>query len=129
VTKRIVNPPNVAAPTGYSHAVVKRGTPVFLAGQVGLDPQGNLVGDGDAAAQTEQAFQNVRAVLGACGGAMSDVVKLTVYVTDAKHRAAVVEARKRWFPEGAYPASTYLVVAGLAVPQLLVEIDAVAMIE
>lgn len=128
MTKRIVNPPHVAAPSGYSHAVVKRGTPVFLAGQVALDADGKLVGEGDAAAQTEQAFQNVRAVLGACGGTLDDVVKLTFYVTDPAHRGAVVEARKRWFPGGSYPASTYLVVAGLAVPQLLVEIDAVAII-
>ena len=58
-----------------------------------------------------------------------DIVKLNVYVTDAAYRPAVVAARNRHFKEGRYPASTYLVVTALAVPQLLVEIEAVAMIE
>ena len=127
--KEIINPPNMAAPSGYSYAVKKRGTPVFISGQVGLDAHGRVVGDGDVAAQTEQAFQNLRTVVEACGGSMSDIVKLTIFVTDPAFRPAVAAARQRHFTEGAYPASTYLVVAGLAVPQLLVEVEAVAMVD
>lgn len=129
MSKEIVNPPGVAAPQGYSHAVKKRGTPVFIAGQVALDADGKLVGEGDAAAQVEQVFRNLRTVIEGCGGTMADVVKLTIYVTDASYRGAVVAARQRHFPDGRYPASTYLVISALAVPQLLVEIEAVAMIE
>lgn len=129
MSKQIVNPPGVSKPQGYSHAVKKTGTPLFLAGQVALDAAGKVVGEGDVAAQVEQVFQNVRAVVGACDGTMADIVKLTVYVTDVSHRAAVAAARLRHFPDGQYPASTYLVVSALAVPQLLVEIDAVAMID
>jgi enamine deaminase RidA (YjgF/YER057c/UK114 family) len=127
--KEIVNPPSMSPPSGYSYAVKKSGTPVFIAGQVALDGQGRLVGAGDPAAQVEQVFRNLSTVVQACGGTLADVVKTNVYVTDPSARAAVVEARKRWFADGAPPASTYVVVSALAVPELLVEIEAVAMIE
>src|SRR5580765_1713001 len=126
---QIVNPSGVSRPQGYSHAVRKRGTPVFLSGQVALDADGKLVGAGDVAAQVEQVFRNVRTVVEACGGTMDDVVKLTIYVTDAAYRPAVAAARQRHFAEGRYPASTYLVVTALAIPELLVEIDAIALID
>jgi enamine deaminase RidA (YjgF/YER057c/UK114 family) len=127
--KQIINPASMVPPAGYSYAVKKTGTPVFIAGQVALDGQGRLVGEGDAAAQADQAFQNLRTVVEACGGTMDDIVKINIYVTDAAYRAAVVSARQRHFREGQYPASTYVVVAGLAIPQLLVEVEAVAMID
>lgn len=129
MTKQIINPHGVSKPQGYSHAVRKSGTPVFLAGQVALDADGKLVGDGDVAAQVEQVFQNLRTVVTACGGTLDDVVKLTIYVTDVSHRAAVAAARLRHFPDGQYPASTYVVISALAAPLLLVEIEAVAMVE
>ncbi len=129
MAKQIINPPNMATPSGYSYAVKKSGTPVYIAGQVALDAQGRLVGEGDAAAQAEQAFQNLRTVVAACGGGMSDIVKINIYVTDPAFRPAVAAARQRHFAEGQYPASTYVVVSGLAVPQLLLEVEAVAMIE
>jgi enamine deaminase RidA (YjgF/YER057c/UK114 family) len=127
--KTIVNPPELAKPTGYSYAVKKKGAPVFIAGQVALDGAGNLVGENDAAAQVEQVFENLRAVVQACGGTLDDVVKINIYVTDSAYRPAVAAARQRYFKDGEYPASTYVVVSALAVPQLLVEIEAVAMIE
>ena len=128
MAKTIINPAGMAPPTGYSYAVKKSGTPVFIAGQVALDGQGHVVGEGDAAAQVEQVFQNLRTVTQACGGTLEDIVKLNIYVTDAAFRPAVAAARLRHFKEGQYPASAYVVVSALAVPQLLVEIEAVAMI-
>lgn len=125
--KQIINPGSMPAPSGYSYAVKKSGTPVFIAGQVGIDADGKIAEGAEA--QTEVAFQNVRTVVEACGGSVGDIVKLTIYVTDPAYRPAIVAARQRHFPDGAYPASTYLVVAGLAVPQLLVEVEAVAMID
>ena len=127
--KTIVNPPNMAPPTGYSYAVKKTGTPVFVSGQVALDERGQVVGKGDAEAQTEQVFKNLTTVVAACGGSMSDVEKLNVYVTDPAHRPAVAAARLRHFTAGEYPASTYVVVSALAIPELLVEVEAVAMID
>jgi len=128
MAKTIIKPPTLAAPTGYSYAIKKSGTPVFISGQVALDGQGKLVGEGDVAAQTEQVFRNLQAVVEACGGTLEDVVKITIFVTDASYRPAVAAARLKWFKEGQWPASTYLVVSALAVPTMLVEIEAVAMI-
>jgi len=129
MAKTVINPSTLAAPSGYSYAVKKTGTPVFVSGQVALDGQGKLVGENDVAAQTEQVFANLRTVVEACGGTLDDVVKITIFVTDPSYRPAVAAARSKWFKEGQYPASTYLVVSALAVPQLLVEVEAVAMID
>jgi reactive intermediate/imine deaminase len=128
VAKQVINPPGMAPPSGYSYAVKKTGTPVFISGQVALDGAGKLVGEGDIAAQTEQVFRNLRSVVESAGGTMDDIVKINIYVTDAAHRPAVAAARQRHFREGHYPASTYVVVSALAVPQLLVEIEAIALI-
>jgi enamine deaminase RidA (YjgF/YER057c/UK114 family) len=128
MSKTIVNPPALAKPTGYSYAMKKTGTPVFISGQVALDAEGKLVGENDAAAQTEQVFENLQAVVEGCGGTMGDIVKITIFVTDPSYRPAVAAARLKWFKEGEWPASTYLVVSALAVPTMLVEIEAVAMI-
>jgi enamine deaminase RidA (YjgF/YER057c/UK114 family) len=129
MAKQIINPSNMAAPTGYSYAVKKTGTPVFIAGQVALDAQGRLVGEGDVAAQVEQVFQNLRTVVEACGGSMDDVVKINIYATDPAQRPAIAAARQRHFKDGHFPASTYVVISALAAPQFLVEIEAVAMID
>jgi len=129
MSKQIVSPPDMAPTHGYSYAVKKSGTPLFIAGQVALDASGQIVGEGDAAAQTEQVFQNLRRVVVAAGGSLADIVKLNVFVTDAKYRPAVAAARERFFEAGSWPASTYVVVTALAVPQLLVEVEAVAMLD
>jgi 2-iminobutanoate/2-iminopropanoate deaminase len=128
VPKQIVNPASMSTPTGYSYAAIKGGTPVFIAGQVANDGQGQVVGVGDAEAQVEQVYQNLRTVVEACGGTMDDIVKLTVYTTDLAYRPAIAAARQRHFKEGQYPASTFVVISSLASPQYLVEIEAVAMI-
>jgi reactive intermediate/imine deaminase len=129
MAKEIINPPTVAAPTGYSHAVKKSGTPVFIAGQVATDASGKVVGEGDIAAQAEQVLTNLKAVVEGCGGSVSDIVKITVFVTDLAYRPAVAAARQKFFTDGEYPASTFLVVSSLATPAFLIEIEAVAMIE
>jgi enamine deaminase RidA (YjgF/YER057c/UK114 family) len=128
MAKTIINPPALAKPTGYSYAVKKSGTPLFVSGQVALDREGKLVGENDVAAQTEQVFRNLQAVIEAAGGSLDDVVKLTIFVTDPSYRPAVAAARLKWFKEGEWPASTYLVVSALAVPAMLVEVEAVAML-
>jgi len=128
MSKTVINPPTLAKPTGYSYAIKKSGTPVFISGQVALDADGKLVGENDAAAQTEQVFKNLQAVVEGCGGTMADIVKITIFVTDPSYRPAVAAARLKWFKEGEWPASTYLVVSALAVPTMLVEIEAVAIV-
>jgi len=128
MSKQLINPSTMPKPSGYSYAVKAAGTPVYISGQVAIDGSGALVGEGDAAAQTEQVFQNLRTVVEAAGGSLKDIVKITVYVTDPAYRPAVAAARQKHFADGAYPASTYVVISGLALPQLLVEIEAIAVV-
>ena len=129
MAKEIIKPANMSQPTGYSYAVKKSGTPVYIAGQVALNGEGKIVGEGDAAAQTEQVFANIKSVVEACSGTMADIVKINVYVTDISYRPAIAAARSKHFPDGQFPASTFVVISSLAQPQFLVEIEAVAMIE
>jgi 2-iminobutanoate/2-iminopropanoate deaminase len=124
----VVNPAGVRRVAGYNHAKVRPGTPVFLTGQVAWDVDGNVVGPGDIEAQLDQAWANVRAVLAGLGLGMDDVVKLITYITDARYMPAVAAAKARQFASATMPASTLLIVAGLADPALLVEIEATAMI-
>ena len=123
-----MNPPEVAPPLRpyYSNCVkVTAGPLLFISGQVALDRRGKVVGRGDAKAQTVQALENIKAILEANGASMRDVVKVTVFVTDMRYFEDVAAARMRYFPaEG--PASTLVAVSKLALPDLLVEIEAIA---
>ena len=110
--------------TGYSHAA-KAGGLLFLAGQVAQDQDGNVVGRGDVEAQAVQIFDNLRAVLASAGATLNDVVKLTTYTTNVAHRAKIAEVRARYFTSY-FPPNTFLVVASLATPDYLLEIEAIA---
>ncbi len=110
--------------TGYSHAA-KAGDLIFVAGQVANDINGNLVGRGDIEAQAVQVFDNLKAVLASAGATLNDVVKLTTYTTSVAYRAKIAEVRARYF-SGYFPPNTFLVVASLATPEYLLEIEAVA---
>lgn len=107
---------------------VRVGPHVFLRGQVGESPDGEIVGPGDPGAQARRALVNVRDVLEEAGARLADVVKMTVYVTDRTHRPrvyrAIAEAMK-----GTRYCSTGVVVAGLARPEMLVEIDVHAVVD
>jgi 2-iminobutanoate/2-iminopropanoate deaminase len=122
----VVNPPTVHPTTGYSHAV-RMGDLIFVSGQVAMTPEGDIVGKGDVRAQTEQVFANLRAVLEAAGSGLDRVGKITVLAVRLEDRPAIGEIRNRIFaPFGYLPASTFAVVASLANPDWLVEIEAVA---
>ena len=111
----------------YSHAV-RMGDLIFVAGEVPRDRDGNLVGKGDVRAQTEQVFENLKAVLEAAGSGLDKVGKVTVLTTSLEYRPVIHEIRSRIFQEvGHLPASTLAVVTSLADPDWLVEIEAVAM--
>jgi enamine deaminase RidA (YjgF/YER057c/UK114 family) len=101
---------------------------IYTAGQVPIDEQGNLVGAGDLAAQAEQVMRNVGLALAAAGASYADVVKITTYVVNYKpeHRAIIGKVRAAFFANGTPPASTLVGVAALAMPEWLVEIEAVA---
>lgn len=110
--------------TGYSHAA-KAGGLVYVAGQVAQDAEGNLVGRGDIEAQAVQVFENLKTVLASAGATFDDVLKLTTYTTSVAFRQKLAEVRARYF-KTYFPPNTFVVVASLATPEYLVEIEAVA---
>ena len=126
MAREIVHPTSVhsTAGVGYSH-VAKAGDTVFIAGQIALDPNGSLVGKGDIEAQTHQVYVNLQAILEELGGSLEDIVKLTTYLTDRSQLDAFRRVRNRFFTD-AFPPNTLLFVSGLAHPDYLVEIEAVA---
>jgi enamine deaminase RidA (YjgF/YER057c/UK114 family) len=125
---RLVNPPALKAQPYYNHAVVKAGTPVFLTGQVAWDRDGVIVGPGDIAAQIFQTWRNIDALITEIGATRQDIVKLVTYATSRDFLPALHAERGRFFGDGPYPASTFILVAGLAEPDLLVEIDVTLML-
>ena len=129
--RTIVNSSQAPQPIGaYSQAVrVKAGELVFLAGQVGIDADGNLAG-GDVASQTRQVFANLGKVLEAVGASFSNVVEFTTYLVGEESIQPFIETRTEVFPgilpDGDYPPNTLLVIDGLVRPEFLVEVKAVA---
>src|SRR6476620_5707778 len=117
-----------AAPPGgaYVHAV-RAGDLVFASGQLSRDRDGRVVGAGDIEAQTARVLENLGLVLAEAGCSLADVAKVTSYITDARYRDRVGEVRRRYFGD-ALPASTMVEVAGLGDPELLIEIEAVALV-
>jgi len=125
------NPPVVPAPIGrYHHAVtVPAGTDlVFLAGQIGNHLDGRPVAE-DAVDQARQAFANIAAIIGSLGGTPADIAKFTTLVVGQDgltgFRTARDEVFAVWYPDGELPANTLIMVAGLASPEIVVEIEAV----
>lgn len=109
-------------------AVVARGTFVFLRGQVGQDLETReSVGIGDAAAQTDRAMANIKMLLEEAGSNLGDICKITVYLTDPRYREAVYRAMGVWL-KGVFPVSTGVIITGLARPEWVVEIEAMAVI-
>jgi enamine deaminase RidA (YjgF/YER057c/UK114 family) len=130
----LLNPPGIPAPEFYRQMAVATGSrTVYLAGQVARDADGAPVGAGDFAAQVEQAYVNVGVALEAVGGTFADVAKLTVYVVDWSPELlpalgeGVARAAARLGADPIKPV-TLISVAGLGEPDLLVEVDAVAVL-
>ncbi len=128
--KRSINPEGMADPVGpYSHVVTvpPGGTLVFCAGAVALDAEGKVVAEGDIVGQTRQVMENLRMALDAAGATFDDVVKVTNYVLDANQWRQVLPVRAEYLKEP-YPASTFVEVSALMFPELLIEIEAVAVV-
>jgi len=127
-----LNPSDLPTPQGYTQVVTARpGRTVYVAGQVALDRDGRLVGDGDFLAQCRQTFANVGRALAAAGADFTHVVKLTTFVTDMSALAHFRTARDEVLGPaiGAPPpASTLVQVQRLARPEFLIEIEAVAVV-
>ena len=123
-----MNPSGIAdpSPSGFT-AVVKAGNTVYIAGMVAQDENGNVIGAGDAEAQTRQIWRNIEVAVRAAGGSLADIVKTTTYVTGIEHGGAVRAVRGELFPSNP-PTSTLLVVSELANPAYVVEIESIAVV-
>ena len=123
------NPPTLSAPTGYTHIVEVTGPnrTIYISGQIAYDKDGKVVGAGDMKAQAEQVFRNLQAALEAAGAKFSDVVKMNSYITDMSKVQAVRDVRAQYFKD-ATPASTFVEVKGLVRPELLLEIEVIAVV-
>ena len=119
------NPDN--KPVGFSPAA-RVGNQVFVAGQVATDENGDMVGIGDAGAQSAQCFKNIEAALKAAGASWDDVTKITCFMVNADDYAAYAEVRNGIFPENG-PASSTVFVKALVRPEMLVEVEAYAVVE
>jgi enamine deaminase RidA (YjgF/YER057c/UK114 family) len=125
-----VNPPELAAPSGFSHAVVATGTTVHLAGQTAMDPAGRIVGD-DVVAQFEQALSNLLTALRAAGGSPEHLVSLTVYLVDIEdYKAHAREIGRVWkrLVGTDYPAMAGIGVSRLWDAEALVEVQGTAVL-
>jgi enamine deaminase RidA (YjgF/YER057c/UK114 family) len=126
------NPDVLGAPLGlYSHVAEATGSrTIVVAGQVGVDRHGSLVGGQDVGAQTRQAYENVGLALASAGATWADVAKVTTFLVSEDLIDGFYGAREETFatlfPSGAYPPSTLLVVRRLVRPELLVEIEVIA---
>jgi len=120
------NPETMRPPTGYTHAVsASGGRTIYISGQVPVDKEGKVVGVGDFTAQTRQVFENVKAALATADATMADVIKVSIYLTDASLIAKFREVRDEYFKSDP-PASTAVEVRALLRPEVMVEMDAIA---
>jgi reactive intermediate/imine deaminase len=115
----------VAKTDGTWSQAVQVGDMLFVSGQIALDAEGNIVGKADIAAQAEQVFKNLNTLLEEAGYGLEHVCKITVFLTDMSDRQAFAEIRKKYFSDHP-PASTLVEVSKLALPDLKVEMEAIA---
>jgi len=127
MVKQSIVPEGLAAPIAPYSWATKISNLIFVAGQAALDPGGNLVGEGDIRAQTEQTMENIKLTLEAAGATLADVVKTTIYLTDIANYAGMNEVYRRYFPVD--PPARATLLTGLVVTGLLVEIEAIAVLE
>lgn len=128
---QITNPKLPAPMSGgaYSSGVeAPSGRTVYVSGQVAFDAEGKVIGEGDIKAQTETVLEHVKTVVEEAGGGMEDIVKVTVFITNMGLYDQIHEVRRRYFEEP-FPASSMVEVSALIDPRLLIEIEAVAVIQ
>ncbi len=132
MSKEIVNPPQLAPPRGFNHAIaVDGGRLVFLAGQDATGPDGDIVAPGDLVAQFERVMENLSAVVEAAGGASSDIVKLNIFVADREDYLANLGPLGEIFGSyfDAYPALALFEVAGFFHDEAVVELEGFAVVD
>ncbi len=130
--KQFINPPALNPTNGFTHVVTApAGKTVYVSGQVSVNEKAEVVGKGDFRAQVERTFENLGVTLAAAGATFRDVVKVTYFVVGLKpeHVAQVREVRRKYLDADHPPASTLVGVEALVVPDWLIEIELVAVVE
>jgi len=130
--KQIIQPDDVFDPhtvfgAGSYRQAIRVGDTIYIAGQAAIDLDGNIVGRGDIAVQANAVMANLMACLRDGGATPDDVVKVTTYYVDRAHRSVIAEARHRHLGDAAF-VHTGLIIDGLADPDLLLEIEAIAVV-
>jgi 2-iminobutanoate/2-iminopropanoate deaminase len=132
LSKRVISNPGLPAPMrggAFSAGVeAPAGRTIYVSGQVSMDADGNVVGEGDIKRQTETVLEHVKTVVEEAGGGMEDIAKVTVFIRDMRLYDKIHEVRRKYFEEP-YPSSSMVEVSALIDPRLLIEIEAVAVIE
>jgi enamine deaminase RidA (YjgF/YER057c/UK114 family) len=121
-----IEPAGLGAPTDPFTHVIQCGETVYVAGQISLDEQNEIVGVGDPAAQAEQCWHNIGCAVRSAGCEVTDIVKMTIFLKDIRHASAETAVRTRLFPPDRLPVCTQVQVANLGFPELLMEIDVIA---
>jgi 2-iminobutanoate/2-iminopropanoate deaminase len=129
MAKTTMNPEGLPVPRGsYSLVTIAQpGRMVFIAGQTSSDPQGNIVGVGDARAQTRYIIEKIKKAVEAAGGTLNDVVAMNIFTTDVRNHRDINETRREVLGSN-FPTSTMVQVVALARPELLLEVNAIAVI-
>jgi len=128
--KEIIVAEKLSRPLGiYSQAVKAEGNRLlFISGMTARDKGGNIVGKGDMKAQTRQVLENIKAVLEKAGASFDQIVKVTVFITDMSRFKEIHEIRAQYFKKD-YPASSMVQVSGLVSPDMMIEIEAIALLD
>ena len=127
---KFMNPEGLFKPSTLSQIAITSGaTVVYISGQTARDPTSQIVAVGDVKKQAEKVFDNLRVAVEAAGGSMADIAKITTFVVDLKpdDRLWIGEMVKKHFPKP--PAHTLVGISALAAPELLIEIEAVAVLD
>ena len=123
--KRYIQPTSLHNNPAYTHGVLTHAGLLFISGQVAKTEDGDSISASDGLAQAQQVFENIHSIVTEAGGTMNDIVKLSIFLTDPRFLPAYREARSRFFDDPP-PASTGVIVSGLASPEWVVEVEAVA---
>jgi enamine deaminase RidA (YjgF/YER057c/UK114 family) len=112
---------------GYSH-VSKAGNTLYIAGQVAQDVDGNLVGKGDFEAQVRQVYENLKNIMSEAGGSLRNIVKMTTFLTHYNYIETYRSVRNEFFSDP-FPPNTLLIIESLALPDYMIEVEAVAVLD
>ena len=128
VERQHITPSSMPSTAGFSQ-VVKAGNTIYIAGQVALTADRELVGAGDAEAQVRQTWRNIQSAVESVGGTLANVVKTTTFVTSIDHISATRKVRADLFPDGNAPPGTIVEINRLSLPEAMVEIEAIAVLD